>query len=1037
MPIPVSAAFKAAEESDSNQIATAVQMVLGDYANKDSNASVASSTGDFSLDFPASGANDGDRTEINIGPASVADNGIGRSSWRSSGIPDNGDVVQITVDFGPFSAGGFGEGGFGEGGYGEGVGTLRTFNRTKLYHLNGQGLTSFQLEYWTGAAWVQYAKTPDIVGSGLNVSTTLQLDTIDHAAVTGLKVRLTVYHTQVAADFANVVAIEIYNLVDITDRVKSVQTNRARDYKLANNMASTVTLTCDNGDRFFSPAYTPTAAEVAAGFVNSELRPGLGLLVQQGFDYGGPRELVRTFTGTIDLFRPKSVPREADIDCRDAVKEILNRSVSAKLKTNIDVGDIITYVLNLVNISNYEMSIDKTSILEDHFFTFQQTVATTIQQLVQACGDAQFYFDENGMATFRQYLQNVPQQHTDTTQADFNAGTVLQNIDTGSNPGAFRTQWILIDDFFFVLAGFPGPAEDPWVVDTQANVTITVVLAGVDGASVTLANTNPTFQCALHRAPFTLTTQNPAYGTFRFKCQSVCSGGGSATIEFITFVNGFVQVGLDYPGYALAFTAASVLLTRRDVGGASTTLLTVAANDGLEHEWRITRSTSGVFNVYRDGVFMGTATDNTYTANERLTWGQSGAISDAATTTLKAVWWSNDLLPTAALPYDSPTYPKEPIFESQVIDQQASILTEGNVIVNVDVPATTSINIYTATSSDGLSFDPYVLAGTSTVGGTLTFAIGSAVKRYIKYKIELVIRNTGSGYAGSIFITDGHTPTVFDVTLTWFTTAGQNKYHASVDFFLRYDGSIQNIEEEFSDSLGGDTAIINDIAVTSNPLILAGTDADTRWQGTANTPAEAISAGNPLAVAPGTYTFSIAVSSGMDTSLMAGANPAAAVVVFAGGAAGSWSFSLIHPTTPVLKVIVTVGGTITDLRLVGKAFQNSSTPIQALASDAASIAKYNKRSQTISNSFIINQGIAALIAAKAIANYKDPIVYLPNMEIRPHFRMQLGDRVNVVDDNTGLAVDFNVVALGHVVAGTPSGAEARGSVTLIKIPQGS
>lgn len=1042
MPITVSAAFQTAEEADVNVPVAKVQLVLGDYASADASGASVSSNGDFSADYPAAGAINGDRTEINIGPASGADNNVGKSSWRSSGIPDSAAGSQLVIDFGQ----------------------SRTFNRTKLYHVNGHGLSSFLLEYFDGASWIPYAGTSDLYPAGTvgfgqgpfgitpfgnpspspapvfqSFASTLTLDTIDHGTLIGTKIRITVNHTQVPNDFANIVALEVYRLMDVTDRIKSVSPNRARDYKLNNNLVSACTLIADNSDRFFSPSYTPTAAEVAAGFVNSELRPGLNIFISLGFDFGGTTELVRVFTGTIDLFRPKSLAREVDIDCRDGMKDVLNQIVSTRLKTAIDIKDAIIYLLNLANISTYESSIDTTTIILDYFFTFEESILTSIQNLVQACGDAQFFFDENGIATFHQYLQNIPQQHVDTTQADFVAGTSKQNIDTGSAPGSFKTQWFLIDDFFFVAAGFPGPGADPWVVDFNANVTITQPGAGADGIAVVLTSTNPTFRADLRRAPFNITTQNAAYGTYRFKYTAVLTGDGTAIVEFIALNGGFT--GVSNAGYSLEFDSANVYLRRRAAGGGpSTTLLTVGANDGLEHEWRITRETNGTFNVYKDGsaVSLGTVVDLAITNNQCIIFGINGTAGSGVST-IKAVWWSNDFLPTAALPRNAPAdpYPLKPIFQSQVIDQQSSILAEGNIIVNIDIPATTSVAIYTATSADGSSFDPYVLAGSSGAGGTLTYAIGSTTRRYIKYKIEFTIRNTNSGGAGNIFLTDGRTPTVFDVTITWSTTAGSSKYHVTPDFTLRYDGSIQSIEEEIADSLGGDTAIINDVSVASSPLILEGTNADTQWQGTANTPAAAVSAGNPYSVAIGTYTFDCIVPSGMDTSLMSGANPAAAVVTFGGGAAGSWVISKAHPTKPTLVITITVGGTITDLRLVGKSFQASGTPYQASSSDAASIAKYARRTQAITNGFIINPGIAAAIAARLVSNFKDPVTYLPGMEVRPHYRMQLGDRATVIDDNTGLSNDFNVVGIVHALAGQPNGAEAKMTVTLIKIPPGS
>ena len=70
--IPVSTKFKNAQNADSNLPVSKVELLLGNYANAAAYGTTAASSGDFSADYPASGAIDGDRTEINCGPASAA-----------------------------------------------------------------------------------------------------------------------------------------------------------------------------------------------------------------------------------------------------------------------------------------------------------------------------------------------------------------------------------------------------------------------------------------------------------------------------------------------------------------------------------------------------------------------------------------------------------------------------------------------------------------------------------------------------------------------------------------------------------------------------------------------------------------------------------------------------------------------------------------------------------------------------------------------------------------------------------------------------
>ncbi len=236
MPISVTNAFKTAQAADANILISKVQLVLGNYASAPGYSSTASASGsDGSGNYPASGAIDGDRTEINVGAATGADNDVGLSSWRSATAPS---VTPQTLDV-TFTQ-------------------SRTVNRIKLYHLS-----------WNGSAYVDFASTSDLA-IGTTFVTTGTLDTIDFPDVTTTIIRLTINDTQVAADKANVVEIEIYRLLDITSRIKGISIKRQRDYKLANPLAATLQLNCINDDRFFSIDYTPTAAEIAQGFINSE-----------------------------------------------------------------------------------------------------------------------------------------------------------------------------------------------------------------------------------------------------------------------------------------------------------------------------------------------------------------------------------------------------------------------------------------------------------------------------------------------------------------------------------------------------------------------------------------------------------------------------------------------------------------------------------------------------------------------------------------------------------------------------------------------
>lgn len=1040
MPLAVTSRFTAAEAADVNFLASQIYLVLGNYSSSPAYSATATSSG-AAANYPASGAIDGDRTEINVGAAASADNGVGQSSWKSSAVPSSGSPVTLDID----------------------LVTSRVFNRIKLYHRSGNGLKTYTLSYWDGTQWIVFAGTNSAFGSGGGYGdpaygdtpygggidsltadlfdSTGTLDVIDFTTdVTSSKIRLTVYKAMNSANPAEVVEFEVYRKVDITSRVIAFETSRERDYKLNNNLAAEATVTVDNSDRFFSPSHTPSTAETTAGFVNSELRPGLGLIVKGGFTfnsgaygygdgpygdvpYGGvlisptSTETVGIFTGTLDSLRVSPGRREAVISARDGIKNLLDRTLSTKLKSSQAIETNLQYILNLCNISTFEMSLDATTITLDYFFLYSQTVMTAVQELVQACGDAQFYFDESGLATLRMYLNNVPQQRVVTSYADWAAGTVKTSVDVESHQGQVTGPWVLFDDFADAtpFAARTNPPNAPtWVSTTTSGAGS--IFASLGGLRANIGNGPNAWAAA--DAAFTQAT-----GVYRFilnitaiSAPAITNGGDGGSVVFMSNAGSVAGGGgVTLKGYGLRFNMNydgsnnQVQLMKWNSQGI--TGGTVLANLGTfttgAHTWTITRDGSGNMTVYKDGTSVGTATDNTFVACSYFTLaGQNSSTASNFSGILDDVYYTPLL-----------TDPLEGIFESAVYDQAAAITSEGIFQATYTPYTGGTINFYTATSADGVTFDAYEPA----TPGSL---IASTTRRYIKFKITF---DTALAYYSP------NIPLVTDVTLNWFTGTGSSKARTEVDFTFQYSDVLLGLEQEMADNLGGDTAIVNDVAVASSPLVLSGTDADVQWQGTVGTPAAAVAAGNPYTVAIGTYTFNCIVPDGMDTTNMSGANPAAAAITFAAGAAGTWAFSLIHPTKPILVITITNPGTMTDLRLIGKKFTAANTPYQATSSDTQSQAFYSQRSLAVVNNFIINSGIAATIAARLISNYSDPISYIPSATVRPTYSVSLGDRITLVDLNTDLNTDHTVIGVRHRFVAQEDGLEAQTDITLVKI----
>jgi hypothetical protein len=994
--LSVSSAYHAAEIADVNKPVAKVYLLLGNYATPGAGASATASGA--ATDYPASGAINGQRTELNIGPASGADDDVGQASWKSSVAPSTTPQT-LKVDFGQ----------------------SRTFNRLKLFHRSSHALYLFKFS-WSNddSSYTDFAGTTGYHSGTNEFSSTQRVDTVDLTAdITARYLKLTVQETAVALDTANVTALEVYRKLDITSRVTSVKVQRSRDFQLNNALASTLQVTCSNVDKFFSPNHTPTTAEVADGFVNSELQPGLGILVKHGYDYGGSQEYAQTFIGSVDRFSVKPLARTTTIEARDGMKATFNRIVSTKLKSSTDIGTLVQYMVNKANISSWESSIDTTGITVDYFFSFDEVVIATIRKLVEAAGDAAFYFDESGIATFKSYIASTPLTDTDTGQSDFETGT-LTNIDTTSVPGKISKKWFPIDTF----ADAEITTNPAW---TQHN-------GSGSWAVVSGALNYPVRTSVADAFPYNIATPlTQVTGTWRTKAQVASIASGLNSVYRFYFMAGTYNSSTrNYiNSYYIKISkgiANGVGLWRTDAAGSETNLANSSDDVGTTYkELRVTRNSSGVINVYLEQVLIITYTDTNITSSTNMAFAVEG-ISTVGPPPLYNTGSTNfdDVYYSPTLDGTSTFSSSQAVYESAAIDQGSTISAEGIFQATVVTPASTSLAYYTATSADNVTYDAYVAT-------SLNGAILSTARRYIKVKVVFTTPSDDGNHN-----VDFTTPTVTDVSVSWSISSGtgsggSQKYPTSVSF--TFDESLNmDIEQIYADTVGGNSSIINYASVKAQPLVLSGANGDVQWQGTTGTPPVAVSASDPVNVTNGDIlTYPIVVSGGMDTSRMSGANPAAGIVTFASSATGSWIFSSIHPTRPVLQITITHSGTITALQVQGKTFANDDTLLEKTASDTDSIQNFDERRFEVSNEYIVNSLIAQAIATRLVLNFADPTTYIPQIKVRPTFSVQIGDRVTVQDENLHVSEDSIVTGVEHNLSATLTGFDVVTTLKLLKI----
>lgn len=994
--LPVSAQFSAAEIADIVQVAQAVFIYRGNYASPDVfGSSITSSGDDASGNYPAAGIADGDHVEINMGAPSVADNGIGLSTWKSSTVPNAGSPVNVEIDFN----------------------ATRTFNYVKFYNYSGDPCTSYALQYWNGSAWVTFAGTSD---KSTTPGYTGGLDVYDLYAqasdvgaagstISATKVRALVYTTK-NSDAAQIVEIEVYYKVDVTNRCMSAKADRQRDWKQVNPMAANVTLQFDNSDRFFSPSHIPTTAETAAGYFNKELTAGMMIQVQFGFydtgvtasalgygqggygvlPYGGvggsggsAMELVNTFIGTIDTIEASSRQGVCVITGRDGMKNTLNQTWSTRLKYGLDLGAAIQYMLNICNVSNYEMNVNLTGLTIPYFYVYEVSAYSVIQQIVQAAGQAQFWYDENGIAQFANLLSGGQNSRTDFLFLGVNIETFTTYFTAAGGSIVENGQTIVVNG--------GGASPNPPTSTVAVPSTVSTAWQWVSKAVTTNVNT--------------------VWSSVTFA--AVDTGGATSRPN----------------GYALEFNTgvyfggASVSLVKV-VAGVRTSLANVAISGvGAQAQWTVLRyNVSGTpyFAVYQNAtLIIGGITDTTYTSFSYFAVSASGNGS----VTIQNVAVCN---PIYTLDDVSGNF----IFTSPIIDQGATIASEGLLSAGFG-PQNAPLTWQTRTASTAGGIPSASWSSVTLNALTQQGQIPSAAAEFIQYRFYF---DSGADTFWSIYYT----------SIAWKLTSASGTIRQ-----IGYDSSMSDVKEKISDSLGGDSSVLNYIEVIAAPLLLTGTTSDVQWTATVGNPLGNISASNPMVVNTGTIQIQAVVAGGMDITFMGvsvtgtagnsyGAGGTTAFLVTFGTAAGTISISYIHPTKPIITLTITTAGTITNLQLIGQAFSNSSTPIDIVAGDKASQVRFKRRTNQISNNYIPNAAVSQLIANNQLILYRNPAIILSGIEVELMPSVQLTDLAQLTDYNLDLSTSqtWNISGITQEVTkdSSPTGATIKTTLAAVLLP---
>ena len=430
--------FEALRESDINVITHRCFLDLQNYALTTQGASVVASS-ELSADWPAAGIINGDRTHINAGPASGAEDGIGLSTWQGNILADGaGNLTPnetITIA----------------------LGQVRKINRIKIIcwpHATKNnnigaavGLKDFLIEKnplasggafsaWTGLADknAEIGKLATTIASGQVTGNTDDMNVFEDATLQSVgQLRITISKLQSGSIRARIIEIEVTRSVDITEDLNNVNVNRRKDYRQNHRLASEVNLSLTNFDRQFSPNHVPNSTEMAAGYFNAELRPNLEIRYFQGFSNIN----CQLITAFIDRINIDANNRLATIKARDYFKFFIPKKITTNLKATKSLEYLVEFLSNLANFPSNMILLDTTTVTPALYMAKDVKILDEMNKLGDATGDAEVFMDEFGRLNFRSYLNVISHIYFLSSAADFQAGTNT-NTDSVTAPGEVR-----------------------------------------------------------------------------------------------------------------------------------------------------------------------------------------------------------------------------------------------------------------------------------------------------------------------------------------------------------------------------------------------------------------------------------------------------------------------------------------------------------------------------------------------------------------------------------------------------------------------
>lgn len=305
-----------------------------------------------------------------------------------------------------------------------------------------------------------------------------------------------------------------------------------------------------------------------------------------------------------------------------------------------------------------------------------------------------------------------------TTQADWDGGLTVQNLDTTTFIGSIQRQWFRLDNFDD--GDFTG--NPAWTTFTGFGGSI--VIGTLDGSSAMQMVSPVSLAGVDAHLSFSKTA-----GTWAFKMQWDGADGALQRVRvFIiaTFNAPTIGQSTQVTGYCLEYRDGSVFFKKftndsgQVLGNVGTVLRNLGAIPGVSTSWRISRDSAGEFKIYKNGTLETSVTDTDHNSSQAFAL----QVNNNFGARFDDVYWSPGLDTGTSTLSDATA-----IWESQAIDGTDSLFSWTKADILSIIPANTSLTVETATADAvGGPYDAYVAISADGF-------IQSVNRRFLKLRI--------------------------------------------------------------------------------------------------------------------------------------------------------------------------------------------------------------------------------------------------------------------------------------------------------------